>query len=260
MLGAAVRKTFVDALDRRQERLEGDGRLLAEDAAISRAVAQRRRRDLARLVIPFGIRKELDYVAVHERSGRVLFINGRTAWAGLPVARGFVAGGRHGLKQRGAGVGHQGEPALFAAVPVRARGGIVGVLVAGRALDRRILAEVGSPLGAELALQTALEVRHGQLRQSASDARLAGRTYAFPLPLSRASHGRARLLVGLSTAPLDRARRQALFLGLVAGVLLALALTALLGGLLRRRVVVPLEGLRAALRRVKTRTTARRSR
>ena len=58
--------------------------------------------------------------------------------------------------------------------------------------------------------------------------------------------------MGLSTAPLDRARRQALLLGLGAGVLLALALTALLGGLLRRRVVVPLEGLRAALRRVKS--------
>jgi diguanylate cyclase (GGDEF)-like protein len=246
---AAVRQTIVDTLGRRQERLEADARRVAEQDAVGRALERGERPGLGPGVVASGLGKELDHLAVHDARGRLLLADGQTGWEHLPVTRGSVRGARLGLRERGVGVGPDGRPILIAAVPVRAGRGIVGVVVAGRVVDTRALAELGRPLAAELAI--AARVRTDREVRAVVGRMPAGRRYVFPLQLSLASRGRAQLVVGLSAEPLDRRRRSALLLGVGSGLLLAVALVGLAGALLNRAVLAPLAGLRGAIARVR---------
>lgn len=246
----AVRQTFTDSLAHQNQRLSTDAQLLADNTELAAALARGKGTELAAIVVPFGVQKDFDYVAIYDDSGHGLLVNGHTEWGALPVVGNSVRKARVGIPQRGLGVGQDGRPAFFSAVPVRARNGIVGVVVTGKAIDERVLAEIGRPLGASIAVRAALRIRENVARGSVGALRPEDRVQRYQLPLNAASQGVAHVVIGLSTAPRERAQRRALIFGASTGLLLELALVLLLSLLLRRTVISPLDALRAAMRHV----------
>ncbi len=62
--------------------------MVAEDRGLVQALDGSRNEALPRTVIPLGIKRELDYVAIQDERNQVVFRNGRTDWRDLPVVTG----------------------------------------------------------------------------------------------------------------------------------------------------------------------------
>lgn len=249
----AARTVFEDTLARRQNRLAADARLLAEQPFVVRAVQRDDSATLGQVAIPFGIQNQYDYTLVTNRRDTLL-VNGRSEWGKLEVTRGLLDEARVGLRPSGLGVGLSGVPVIFAATPVRARSGLVGVVVLGRALDSSAFAESSRPLGATLSVNTALHGKRGVLvdRQQPEQGQNAGfRSYSYPLALSPLSRADAELVVTLPDGALRDARRSALLRSTAAALLLTLLLVGFVKLLLSRTVTVPLQRLRDGIREVR---------
>ena len=102
---AGVRSTVLEALERHQGRLEADARLVAEDSALARALDGGKVTELSRTMIPLGIKRELDYVAIHDEQNRAVLRNGRTAWGDLPVVTRSAEHAAFGIRNAGPGAG-----------------------------------------------------------------------------------------------------------------------------------------------------------
>ena len=102
---AAVRSTVLEALERRQGRLEADAQLVAEDSALVRALHGGKVTELSRTMIPLGSKRELDDIAVHDEQNRTVLRNGRTAWDELPVVTRSAEHAAVGIRDAGPGAG-----------------------------------------------------------------------------------------------------------------------------------------------------------
>nr|MBA3422555.1 diguanylate cyclase [Thermoleophilaceae bacterium] len=113
----------------------------------------------------------------------------------------------------------------------------------GRAIDRRLLADVESTLGVLLQVRT----RAAGTAAAAADGM---RTVTVPLALSDGA--RAQLDVTLSAQPVRRTTRSTILTAAGAGLLVCVLLVGLLGALLRRSVTDPLGALRRGIERMRS--------
>jgi len=247
----AAHRIFEDSLDRRQLRLAANARLLAEQPVVPGAVQRGHGAALAQVATPFGVQKEADYMRVANRRDDTLFANGRREWGRLEVTQGVLAQARVGIRPTGLAIAANGLPVMIAATPVRARDGLVGAVLLGKALDSAALTEALHPLGAALRVNIALERSHGGSNGGEPEQGSGFRSYSYPLALSPGSGADADLVVKLSDRPLRDARRSALLGSAAAAILLTVLLVLLVRFLLNRSVAVPLKRLREGVREVR---------
>jgi diguanylate cyclase (GGDEF)-like protein len=211
-------------------------RMASEVAEVAEEGGRLRGRALEEGLMAFSRRERLTLAAALDpRSPPVG--DGRLAWTRLPVARSLLERARRtGRPAVTTGRSEQDEPFVLAAsVAPSGRG-----LLVGRAIDRALLMQVERPTGVLVRLETVGSVR------AASPPGTVG--YEWPLRLGDGSRSRVQVSVAAD------ARRTATLSSLLlvggAGVLIVAGLMLVLSKLLRRTVVRPVEGLRAAMQRV----------
>jgi diguanylate cyclase (GGDEF)-like protein len=166
-------------------------------------------------------------------------VNGRPEWRELGLARRlWRRAGPRRPPATGTGLSDRGEPLVLAAAAAGDRRALVG-----RAIDRRLLADVESTLGVLLQVRT----RAAGTAAAAADGM---RTVTVPLALSDGA--RAQLDVTLSAQPVRRTTRSTILTAAGAGLLVCVLLVGLLGALLRRSVTDPLGALRRGIERMRS--------
>ena len=184
----------------------------------------------------FAQRERLTLAAVVEDSKPVPG-DGRLAWASLPFARGLLdRARREGKPVYGTARSLQGEPLVLAAAWTGDGRG----LLAGRAVDRGLLAGVERPTGVLVRLETL------------ADAPLVTPpgTRSFVTPLVFSDGARTRLQVSVASDAVRAATFSSLLLVGGVGVMIVAGLMLVLSALLRRSVVRPVQLLRAAMQRL----------
>ena len=212
------------------------GRIAAEAGELAEAPVAGGRLPEEDRLMAFTDRERLTLAAVVGPHG-VEAADGRAAWARLPLAHRLLARARRdGRPAVATGRSGQGEPFVLAA----AWGAGHGVL-AGRAIDRGLVAAAERPTGVLLRVET--------LAGAPARAAPPG-TRAFEWPLRLDDGASVRLQAAVATDPLRAATVSSLLLVGGAGVLVVAALMVVLSVLLRRSVVRPLLMLRSAMLRI----------
>ena len=193
-------------------------------------------RTLQNRLIAFSQREGLTLAAVVAPRGRVVG-DGRVEWASLPFARRLLARARaEGKPVFGTARSARGEPIVLAAAAAKDGRG----LLAGRSIDRGMLAEVERATGVLVRLETL---------PSAALTTPAG-TRSFVTPVRFADGSSPRLQVSVASDAVRAATFSSLLLVSGLGVMIVAALMLVLSALLRRSVVRPVQLLRAAMARL----------
>jgi diguanylate cyclase (GGDEF)-like protein len=187
-------------------------------------------------LMDFSRREKLTLAAAIDDGGPAVG-DGRLAWTRLPFTRALLERARVAKRPVvGTARSAQDEPLVMAALwisPTRA-------VVIGQAVDRRVLARIERATGVLVRLETVDGAR------SPPPDGTAG--YEWPVTFTDGSTARVQVAVA------SDARRSATVSSLLlvggAGVLIVAGLMLVLSRLLRRSVVRPVEGLRAAMQRV----------
>jgi diguanylate cyclase (GGDEF)-like protein len=211
-------------------------RAAAETGEMPDAVAGLSGPALQDRLMAFAQRERLTLVAVVPRRGPAVG-DGRLAWAALPYARRLLdASRRTGKPQYGTARSLQGEPFVIAAAWTQDGRG----LLAGRSIDRGLVAEVERATGVLVRLETVA----GAPLASPSGTR----SYVSPLRLSDGAS--VRVQVSVANDALRAATLSSLLLVSGVGVMIVAGLMLVLSALLRRSVVRPVQLLRAAMQRL----------
>ena len=193
-------------------------------------------RTLQNRLIAFSQREGLTLAAVVAPRGRVVG-DGRVEWASLPFARRLLERARaEGKPVFGTARSARGEPIVLAAAAAKDGRG----LLAGRSIDRGMLAEVERATGVLVRLETL---------PSAALTTPAG-TRSFVTPVRFADGSSPRLQVSVASDAVRAATFSSLLLVSGLGVMIVAALMLVLSALLRRSVVRPVQLLRAAMARL----------
>ncbi len=187
-------------------------------------------------LMAFSRRERLTLAAAIDDGGSPVG-DGRLAWTRLPFTRALLEQARRsGRPASGTGRSRQDEPFVVAVAWTKAG----RALVVGRSVDRGLLAKVEQATGVLVRLETI------HAAKTASPHGTAG--FEWPLRLSDGSTSRVQVAVA-SDARRDATVSSLLLVG-GAGVLIVAGLMLVLSKLLRRSVVRPVEGLRAAMQLV----------
>lgn len=193
-------------------------------------------RALQSRVMAFSQRERLTLAALVPEHGPAVG-DGRLAWASLPLARELLAKAREtGRPAHGTGRSARGEPLVLAA----SVGGDGRGLLAGRAIDRGMLAEVEHPTGVLARLETVPSAR----------LTTPPGTRSFVSSLRFTDGSVPRLQVSVASDAVRAATFSSLLLVTGLGVMIVAGLMLVLSALLRRSVVRPVQLLRAAMARL----------
>jgi len=225
-----ARHLVAGRLDQIEQRLTAE---VAELADHSPAHGGPRR--LEEQVMDFSRRERLTLAAVAE-VGAPAVGDGRLAWTRLPFTQALLERARRsGRPAAATGRSRRGEPFVLAVTWAEDR-----ALIVGSSIDRRMLAEVEGPTGVLVRLETI---------DGARVPSPAG-TVGFEWPLRLGDGSRSRVQVSVAADARRAATLSSLLLVGGVGVLIVAGLMLVLSKLLRRSVVRPVEGLRAAMQRV----------
>jgi diguanylate cyclase (GGDEF)-like protein len=187
-------------------------------------------------LMAFSRRERLTLAAAIDDGGTAVG-DGRLTWTRLPFTRALLEQARRtGQPAAGTGRSKQHEPFVIAVTWTKEG----RALVVGRSVDRGLLAKVERATGVLVRLETV-----GAARTAAPHG-TAG--FEWPLEFSDGSVTRVQVAVA-SDARRDATVSSLLLVG-GAGVLIVAGLMLVLSKLLRRSVVRPVEGLRAAMQQV----------
>jgi len=211
-------------------------RLSAEVAELGDGQARGSGRPLEEQLMAFSRREKLTLAAAIDEGGAPVG-DGRLAWARLPFARALSEQARRaGKPVSGTGRSKQDEPFVLAVAHDRSG----RTFVVGRSVDRRMLSEVERATGVLVRLET-IDDAHTPAPQG---------TVGFEWPLELGDGSRSRVQVSVAADARRDATLSSLLLVGGAGVLIVSGLMLVLSKLLRRSVVRPVEGLRAAMQQV----------
>ena len=187
-------------------------------------------------LMDFSRRERLTLAAAIDGGGDAVG-DGRLAWTRLPSTRALLEEARRsGRPAAGTGRSRQDEPFVVAVAWTKEG----RALVVGRSIDRGLLAKVEQATGVLVRLETVHEARVSSPHGTAG--------FEWPMVLSDGSISRVQVSVA-SDARRDATVSSVLLVG-GAGVLIVAGLMLVLSKLLRRSVVRPVEGLRAAMQQV----------